>query len=115
MVEMSGKKTVKLNLFDAVWMSGTLKIASVESPYGTVGYTPGQVQGGRWKPLQYFYERYLFRDVLVACSSDGRCLVKNDNALAPVAATAAFAARSGLVEARCVGVYLPLIYSLFCW
>jgi hypothetical protein len=39
MVEMSGKKTVKLNLFDAVWMSGTLKIASVESPYGTVGYT----------------------------------------------------------------------------
>lgn len=39
MVEMSGKKSVKLNLFDAVWMSGTLKIASVESPYGTVGYT----------------------------------------------------------------------------
>ncbi len=39
MVEMSGKKAVKLNLFDAVWMSGKLKIASVESPYGTVGYT----------------------------------------------------------------------------
>jgi uncharacterized protein len=39
MVEMSGRKSVKLNLFDAVWMSGTLKIASVESPYGTVGYT----------------------------------------------------------------------------
>ena len=39
MVEMAGKKAVKLNLFDAVWMSGTLKIASVESPYGTVGYT----------------------------------------------------------------------------
>lgn len=39
MVGMSGKKAVKLNLFDAVWMSGRLKIASVESPYGTVGYT----------------------------------------------------------------------------
>jgi len=39
MVEMTGKKAVKLNLFDAVWMSGKLKIASVESPYGTVGYT----------------------------------------------------------------------------
>lgn len=39
MVEMTGKKAIKLNLFDAVWMSGKLKIASVESPYGTVGYT----------------------------------------------------------------------------
>lgn len=39
MVEMTGKKSIKLNLFDAVWMSGTLKIASVESPYGSVGYT----------------------------------------------------------------------------
>jgi hypothetical protein len=39
MVEMTGKKAVKLNLFDAVWMSGKIKIASVESPYGTVGYT----------------------------------------------------------------------------
>ncbi len=47
MVEMSGKKAVKLNLFDAVWMSGTLKIASVESPYGTVGYT---LQGLKVEP-----------------------------------------------------------------
>lgn len=39
MVAMTGKKAVKLNLFDAVWMSGKIKIASVESPYGTVGYT----------------------------------------------------------------------------
>jgi hypothetical protein len=39
MVEMTGKKAIKLNLFDAVWMSGKIKIASVESPYGTVGYT----------------------------------------------------------------------------
>jgi hypothetical protein len=38
MVEMEGKKSIKMNLFDAVWMSGKLKIASVESPYGTVGY-----------------------------------------------------------------------------
>jgi hypothetical protein len=38
MVEMDGKKSIKLNLFDAIWMSGRLKIASVESPYGTVGY-----------------------------------------------------------------------------
>ena len=39
MVAMAGKKSIKMSLFDAVWMSGRLKIQSVESPYGTVGYT----------------------------------------------------------------------------
>jgi hypothetical protein len=47
MVGMTGKKAVKLNLFDAVWMSGRLKIASVESPYGTVGY---QLEGMKVEP-----------------------------------------------------------------
>lgn len=47
MVGMSGKKTVKLNLFDAVWMSGRLKIATVESPYGAVGY---QLEGLKVEP-----------------------------------------------------------------
>jgi hypothetical protein len=47
MVGMEGKKAVKLNLFDAVWMSGKLKIASVESPYGTVGY---QLEGLKVEP-----------------------------------------------------------------
>jgi hypothetical protein len=47
MVGMSGRKAVKLNLFDAVWMSGRLKIASVESPYGTVGY---QLEGMKVEP-----------------------------------------------------------------
>ncbi len=47
MVEMTGKKAIKLNLFDAVWMSGKLKIASVESPYGTVGY---QLEGLKVEP-----------------------------------------------------------------
>ena len=39
MVAMEGRKSIKMSLFDAVWMSGRLKIQSVESPYGTVGYT----------------------------------------------------------------------------
>jgi hypothetical protein len=47
MVGMEGKKAVKLNLFDAVWMSGKLKISSVESPYGTVGY---QLEGLKVEP-----------------------------------------------------------------
>lgn len=47
MVEMTGKKAIKMNLFDAVWMSGRLKISSVESPYGTVGY---QLEGLKVEP-----------------------------------------------------------------
>ena len=47
MVGMAGRKTVKLNLFDAVWMSGRLKIATVESPYGAVGY---QLEGLKVEP-----------------------------------------------------------------
>lgn len=47
MVGMAGKKSVKLNLFDAVWMSGRLKIATVESPYGAVGY---QLEGLKVEP-----------------------------------------------------------------
>jgi hypothetical protein len=47
MVGMSNKKSVKLGLFDAVWLSGRLKIASVESPYGTVGY---QLEGMKIEP-----------------------------------------------------------------
>lgn len=47
MVGMSAKKSVKLGLFDAVWLSGRLKIASVESPYGTVGF---QLEGMKIEP-----------------------------------------------------------------
>jgi hypothetical protein len=38
-IQMAGKKAVKLGLFDAVWMEGTLKITNYDSPYGQVGFT----------------------------------------------------------------------------
>jgi hypothetical protein len=38
-VSMSDGKQVKLGLFDAIWMEGTLRIVNYESPYGSVGYT----------------------------------------------------------------------------
>lgn len=31
--------------------------------YGTVGFTKGQVLGGRWRPLHHFMEQHLFTDV----------------------------------------------------
>ncbi len=46
-VQMENKKAVKLALFDAIWMHGTLKIATVESPYGTVGFT---IDGQKMEP-----------------------------------------------------------------
>lgn len=53
-----------------------------------MGYTPGQVEGGRWKPLQYFMRRFIYRDHLIAASADARVLVRSDDAFAPTAATA---------------------------
>ena len=50
--------------------------------------TGGQVRGGRWKPLHYWFERFLFRDVLVACGDAAACYVRNDAPLVPVAAGA---------------------------
>lgn len=38
-VTMQGGRSVKLALFDAVWMEGTLRIVNYDSPYGSVGYT----------------------------------------------------------------------------
>lgn len=38
-VTMTGNRSVKLALFDAVWMEGTLRIVNYDSPYGSVGFT----------------------------------------------------------------------------
>ncbi len=37
-VRMAGRKQVKLALFDAVWLEGTLHITNYDSPYGQVGF-----------------------------------------------------------------------------
>jgi beta-mannosidase len=34
---------------------------------GTVGYTKGQVLGGRWKPLQHWYKGFIYADVMATC------------------------------------------------
>lgn len=46
-VRMMGRQTVKLALFDAVWMEGTLRITNYDSPYGQVGF---QIEGLTMKP-----------------------------------------------------------------
>lgn len=46
-VTMAGGKSVKLALFDAVWLDGTLRITNYESPYGSVGFT---IEGQSMRP-----------------------------------------------------------------
>jgi len=53
--------------------------------WGSLEYgTPvlGQVLGGRWKPLHYFFHRSIFADVMAACGQGGKCYVKNDSPVA---------------------------------
>eukprot|EP00658_Telonema_sp_P-2_P037323 TRINITY_DN26848_c0_g1_i1.p1 TRINITY_DN26848_c0_g1~~TRINITY_DN26848_c0_g1_i1.p1 ORF type:complete len:858 (-),score=160.40 TRINITY_DN26848_c0_g1_i1:403-2976(-) len=46
--------------------------------YGTVGWTPGQVLGGRWKPLHYLLKSSLYADVMATCGAGAACYVVND-------------------------------------
>merc|ERR1712194_785854 len=41
---------------------------------------PGQVVGGRWKPLQYWYKASIYTDVMATCGQGGLCYVKSDAA-----------------------------------
>jgi beta-mannosidase len=79
--------------------------------YGTVGFTPQQVVGGRWKPLHHLMASHLYRDVLAVCGDAGVCYVRNDGALAPFAGTVAASltrfATSEAVPLKAVPVALP--------
>jgi len=53
--------------------------------WGSLEYgTPvqGQVLGGRWKPLHYFYRSSIYADVMATCGEGGKCYVKNDSPFA---------------------------------
>lgn len=61
--------------------------------YGTVGFTEGQVVGGRWKALQHFFETFLFTDAFLACGVSSTppqvlCFVRNDDPISPLDAVA---------------------------
>ena len=50
--------------------------------YGAPTY-PGQVIGGRWKPLHYLLRASIFTDVAATCGKGGVCYVRNDRAGLP--------------------------------
>lgn len=59
--------------FNEIWPTGGW--GSIE--YGNPNF-PGQVIGGRWKPLHYWYKSHLFADVVAHCGKGGQCYVRND-------------------------------------
>jgi len=79
--------------------------------YGSVGFTSGQVLGGRWKPLHYWLRRYLYRDAHISASKDARIFVRSDDAFAPLAGTATLSllhlGNGAATLARTVPVALP--------
>lgn len=52
-----------------------------------MGFTPGQVLGGRWKPLHHLLESHLYRPVIGVCGADGSCYVRSDDAMTPFTGT----------------------------
>jgi len=56
-----------------IWPTGGW--GSVE--YGTP--LPGQVIGGRWKPLHYLLKKSLFTDLTATCGEQTLCYIKNDS------------------------------------
>jgi len=74
--------------YNEIWPTGGW--GSIE--YGTP--VPGQLIGGRWKPLQYWYKQSIYADVFATCGQAGgqagdqpqpnsaiQCYVKNDSPL----------------------------------
>ena len=62
-------------MFSEIWPTGG---------WGSIEYGPspeltsGQVEGGRWKPLQYMLRSSTYADQLAACNDAGDCWVTND-------------------------------------
>lgn len=49
---------------------------------GSIEYgspVPGQIEGGRWKPLHYTLKSSTFADQMSTCNDAGACIVKNDS------------------------------------
>eukprot|EP01052_Picozoa_sp_SAG31_P019323 SAG31_NODE_1404_length_8479_cov_2.258760_2_plen_381_part_00 len=60
-------------MFNAIWP--TADWGSVE--YSGAPEQPGQVLGGRWRPLHYQLRASTFADQLATCNSGGACFVTN--------------------------------------
>ena len=63
-------------MFNEIWPTGGWGSIEYGSP------VPGQVEGGRWKPLHYILRSSTFADQMATCNDAGACMVKNDSPFA---------------------------------
>jgi hypothetical protein len=75
-------------MYNEMWSTGGWGSIEWGSP------EPGQVTGGRWKPLHYQFRKSTFADQLSTCNTGGACFVKNDSPFA----------FSGIVSIRLINV-----------
>lgn len=76
--------------------------------YGTP--VPGQVIGGRWKPLHYLLKASIYADVMSSCGKGGQCYVRNDGVAAfkgTVTVTALFLNNASTAVLQRQSVSLP--------
>lgn len=59
------------------WTSDTHASAK-RGRYGNP-YAAGQISGGRWKPIHYWYRKAIFTDQFAACDHNCTCFVRNDS------------------------------------
>ena len=60
-------------MYNEIWPTGGWGSIEYGSP------VPGQVEGGRWKPLHYALRSSTFADQMSTCNDAGACIVKNDS------------------------------------
>lgn len=60
-------------MYNEIWPTGGWGSIEYGSP------VPGQVEGGRWKPLHYALKSSTFADQLSTCNTAGACFVRNDS------------------------------------
>jgi beta-mannosidase len=57
---------------------GSLEYGTTSNDKTGAPLTAGQVTGGRWRPLQYFFSQSVYADVMATCGKGGQCFLKND-------------------------------------
>jgi beta-mannosidase len=64
-----------------IWPTGGWGTVEYGPALSAAAVTGGQIVGGRWKPIHHWLSTSVYTDVTAACGVDGRCYVKNDDAL----------------------------------
>ena len=101
-LDATGESAFQAQLYQCIisqtiWMKGDIERRRSENSFGIIIWQlnenwptggwgaleysspmPGQMLGGRWKPLMHLLENSLFVDVIAACGRSNKCYVRND-------------------------------------